>query len=158
MKKIFFIFIIIALYIKSSIESNNILSTKVESGLKCIFSSKKNVEVLNSLVETFFKESSVIYYLDSVFKTGDIMKECFNINIMDIIKEYMPLTNSPKLQSSLKTALILNKIQKSNAPILLRKYLFDTIDKTDLISAKKECIVVTSQHPYEQYNYICDLL
>ena len=52
---------------------------------------------------------------------------------------------------------MLNNIQNYNAPLLLRKYLYDTAVKTDIIKAKKECIDITKMVPYDKFKNICNL-
>ena len=66
--------------------------------------------------------------------------------------------SSPAFQSTQKQYFMLSHVKDLDAPILLRKYLYDNIANTDLNTAKKECLEVTSQPPYEKYNYICHLL
>ena len=160
MKKILLILLIISLSINSSIEAEAISSAKVKGYITCLLSSKKRVEEITSIFETLFKENNILGYLGLLSPITNIAQECFGINISDLIKNFIgfAFARSPLLQTSPKTSLILKQVQNLDAPILLRKYLYDNIVQKDLITAKKECLVVTSQHPFEKYNYICDLL
>ena len=155
MKKIFLIFLI-ALSIKSSKEEIKDLSKNLGGYIKCMLSSKKFVDNLSQAVETIFKASSIVEYMGLIGNLEPILKTCFGIKIEEIIKYLMP--SSLSLQSSQKKSFVLNQVKDLDAPILLRKYLYDNIAYTDFNTAKKECIEVTSQPPYEKYNYICYFL
>ena len=154
MKKIFLIFLIV-LSIKSSKEQKKDLSKKVGGYIKCMLSSKKYVESLSKTIETIFLASDMMGYLGLVGDLEPILKTCFGLKIEDIIKYIM---SSPAFQSTQKQYFMLSHVKDLDAPILLRKYLYDNIANTDLNTAKKECLEVTSQPPYEKYNYICHLL
>ena len=158
MKKILLVLLIISLSINSSLEEEATLSTKVKSYITCLLSSKKNVEDISTIFETLFKENSLIGFASLLNPLNNIMQECFGMTVFDLLNIFKGFTSTPLFQTSPKTSLILKQVQNLDAPILLRKYLYDNIVQKDLITAKKECFVVTSQHPFEKYNYICDLL
>ena len=68
------------------------------------------------------------------------------------ISKFLGLKSEPKVPE------VLNKIKNFNAPILLRKYLYDFISKNGLEYAKNECLSLIKEKPFVQYKKICSLL
>ena len=128
---------------------------KFTSALKCFFDTTENINTLSKLIEAVWTKERLLDILGPVFGFADIAQTCLGINIIDIIREFIPIPSF--LNSEINKGIILNQIHKANAPILLRKYLYDTAVKSDIFKAKKECKEMTKMTPYDKYKNICDL-
>ena len=128
---------------------------KFTSALKCFFDTTENINTLSKLIEAVWTKEKLFEILGPVFGFADIAQTCLGINIIDIIREFIPIPSF--LNSEINKGIILNQIHKANAPILLRKYLYDTAVKSDIFKAKKECKEMTKMTPYDKYKNICDL-
>ena len=120
--------------------------------LKCFFSTEENI---NSIIEVFSSlfDQGVSGILSKIVNLSPIIKSCMGVDIYEIIEKYLPFMQSFQVQQQ----YMLNNIQNYNAPLLLRKYLYDTAVKTDIIKAKKECIDITKMVPYDKFKNICNL-
>ena len=149
MKHIYLLFLLIM-----SFNLSNQLKTLSEMAvvkLKCFFSTEENI---NSIIEVFSSlfDQDVFGILPKIVNLSPIIKSCMGVDIYEIIK-YLPFMQSFQVQQQ----YMLNNIQNYNAPLLLRKYLYDTAVKTDIIKAKKECIDITKMVPYDKFKNICNL-
>ena len=149
MKHIYLLFLLIM-----SFNLSNQLKTLSEMAvvkLKCFFSTEENI---NSIIEVFSSlfDQEVFVILPKIVNLSPIIKSCMGVDIYEIIK-YLPFMQSFQVQQQ----YMLNNIQNYNAPLLLRKYLYDTAVKTDIIKAKKECIDITKMVPYDKFKNICNL-
>ena len=120
--------------------------------LKCFFATNDNINKIIEFFDCLFDNT----FWDIIFKGMNlfpIIQSCLGIDIMEIIKQYIPLMQSFQVQQQ----YMLNNIQNYNAPLLLRKYLYDIAVKTDIINAKKECNDITKMAPYDKYKNICNL-
>ena len=149
MKHIYLLFLLIM-----SFNLSNQLKTLSEMAvvkLKCFFSTEENI---NSIIEVFSSlfDQGVFGILSKIVNLSPIIKSCMGVDIYEIIK-YLPFMQSFQVQQQ----YMLNNIQNYNAPLLLRKYLYDTAVKTDIIKAKKECIDITKMVPYDKFKNICNL-
>ena len=149
MKHIYLLFLLIM-----SFNLSNQLKTLSEMAvvkLKCFFSTEENI---NSIIEVFSSlfDQGISGILSKIVNLSPIIKSCMGVDIYEIIK-YLPFMQSFQVQQQ----YMLNNIQNYNAPLLLRKYLYDTAVKTDIIKAKKECIDITKMVPYDKFKNICNL-
>ena len=151
MKKLY-IFLIILLSLEFSYQFNT-LPNKINVALKCFFDTQENINNLAEAIDMIWTQSGMINLLSAALKLGTIAEKCLKINIMDILKPFLPTS----LNSEINKGIVLNKIQKAKAPILLRKFLYDTVEKSDIPKAKKECKEMTNATPYDKYKTICDL-
>ena len=150
MKHIYLLFLLIM-----SFNLSNQLKTLSEMAvvkLKCFFSTEENI---NSIIEVFSSlfDQGVSGILSKIVNLSPIIKSCMGVDIFEIIEKYLPFMQSFQVQQQ----YMLNNIQNYNAPLLLRKYLYDTAVKTDIIKAKKECIDITKMVPYDKFKNICNL-
>ena len=150
MKHIYLLFLLIM-----SFNLSNQLKTLSEMAvvkLKCFFSTEENI---NSIIEVFSSlfDQDVFGILPKIVNLSPIIKSCMGVDIYEIIEKYLPFMQSFQVQQQ----YMLNNIQNYNAPLLLRKYLYDTAVKTDIIKAKKECIDITKMVPYDKFKNICNL-
>ena len=150
MKHIYLLFLLIM-----SFNLSNQLKTLSEMAvvkLKCFFSTEENI---NSIIEVFSSlfDQDVFGILPKILNLSPIIKSCMGVDIYEIIEKYLPFMQSFQVQQQ----YMLNNIQNYNAPLLLRKYLYDTAVKTDIIKAKKECIDITKMVPYDKFKNICNL-
>ncbi len=150
MKHIYLLFLLIM-----SFNLSNQLKTLSEMAvvkLKCFFSTEENI---NSIIEVFSSlfDQGVSGILSKIVNLSPIIKSCMGVDIYEIIEKYLPFMQSFQVQQQ----YMLNNIQNYNAPLLLRKYLYDTAVKTDIIKAKKECIDITKMVPYDKFKNICNL-
>ena len=104
-----------------------------------------NIIIINNIIISVFEE---FFSQPFSFFPENSINFIENINIFEIIK----LNSEPKIPE------VLNKIKNFNAPILLRKYLYDFISKNGLEYAKNECLSLISEKPFIQYKRICSLL
>ena len=150
MKHIYLLFLLIM-----SFNLSNQLKTLSEMAvvkLKCFFSTEENI---NSIIEVFSSlfDQGISGILSKIVNLSPIIKSCMGVDIYEIIEKYLPFMQSFQVQQQ----YMLNNIQNYNAPLLLRKYLYDTAVKTDIIKAKKECIDITKMVPYDKFKNICNL-
>ena len=147
--------LIILLILLSFDYSNQItkLPDKFIPVLKCVFSSVDRINSLTTIVETVFKSSSTFDWFFCLPTLINIAEECFEIDLAEIINQF--INNQIVFQNQKET--ILKKVQTANAPLLLRKYLYDTTIKNDIFKAKRECEEMTLMVPYDKYKNICEL-
>ena len=150
MKKIYLILIIlISLNFSNQFTK---LPNKIVTMVKCFFGSAENINILTTFVDTIFSSDEIYLYLAPVMNLVKVITDCTGIDI----KEFIPFfPGFAKVQNNKE--IVLNKLQDAKAPILLRKYLYDTALKDDLTKAKRECDEMTNMTPYEEYKNICDL-
>ena len=150
MKQIYFIFLlVISMNYANQAQT---LSEKVVLKLKCLLATPRNIQELSEIFESLFNQSS-IEILINAFKLVPVLKNCFGIDIMEIIEKFLPSMQSLQVQQQ----NMLYNIQNYNAPLLLRKYLYDTAVNTNVINAKKECVDMTKMIPYDKYKNICNI-
>ena len=122
---------------KAQIRMNN-----VNKGLKCFLDNKELMAETMNLIELIFFNK---IKLDILFKISSLLngfKVCFG----DIMKLFS------------KNDVTLMQVKKYEAPLLLRKHIFDYINNNGLINAEEECQKITEQEPYVSYRKICNLL
>ncbi len=148
MKKAYFILILII----SSELSNQFqeLPPSAVRAIKCIFGSKEHIESLNFFVETVFSQDNFFNWLASGLGLAGVLTKCLNIDIIEILKKYLVKGEEEK-------ASLLNNLQKANAPILLRKHLYDLVAKDEILKAIRNCYDITKMTPYDKYQNICNL-
>ena len=147
MKQIYFILLLLI-----SINLSNQVRTVPEKYMlkfKCVFAQTSYIEQITGLFDSLFDGG----ILGKALLLNDMFHECFNIDLYEIIKKFLPFGVSAYAQ----TQDILINVQNYNAPLLLRKYLYDTAVKSDIINAKKECNDITKMMPYDKYKNICNL-
>ena len=150
MKKIYLILIIlISLNFSNQFTK---LPNKIVTMVKCFFGSAENINVLTSFVDTIFSSDQICQYLFPLMNLANVVNVCTRIDLLKLIPIF---SGFAKVQN--KKEIVLNKLQDAKAPILLRKYLYDTALKEDLTKAKRECDEMTNMTPYEEYKNICDL-
>ena len=150
MKHIFLLFLLII-----SFNLSNQVKTLPETAvvkLKCFFSTNENINLITNFLESLFNQP-ILSLLQKAMALSPIVKSCLGVDIIELITKFLPLMQSFQVQQQ----YMLNNIQNYNAPLLLRKYLYDTAIKTDIINAKKECIDMTKMVPYDKYKNICNL-
>ena len=150
MKKIYLILIILISFNFSNQFTK--LPNKIVTMVKCFFGSAENINVLTSFVDTIFSSNSSLQFLISLMNLANVVNVCTGIDLLKLIQIF---SGFAKVQN--KKEIVLNKLQDAKAPILLRKYLYDTALKEDLTKAKRECDEMTNMTPYEEYKNICDL-
>ena len=152
MKQIYFIFLLIISINFANQAKIQTLSEKVVVKFKCLFATPEKIEVLSDIFESLFVDPFMLVFI-KVMNLLPILETCFGIDIMEIIKKLIPSMQSFQVQQQ----IMLYNVQNYNAPLLLRKYLYDTAINTNVINAKKECIDVTKKIPYDKYKNICNI-
>ena len=150
MKQIYFILLLLI-----SINLSNQVRTVPEKYMlkfKCVFAQTSYIEQITGLFDSLF-DGGIFSIAGKALLLNDMFHECFNIDLYEIIKKFLPFGVSAYAQ----TQDILINVQNYNAPLLLRKYLYDTAVKSDIINAKKECNDITKMTPYDKYKNICNL-
>ena len=148
MKKAFFILILI---ISSELSSQfQELPPKAVRAIKCIFGTKEHIETLNNFLDTVFTQDNYFYWIFSGVSLAGILQTCLNIDIIDLIKKYLLKAEEQKV------SLLMN-LQKADGPVLLRKYLYDLVEKNDVLKAKRNCYEMTKMSPYDKHQNICNL-
>ena len=140
--KIIYLILIIFISFNLSNQTEE-LSEKGVNMLKCFFSTKERIDIMYSIFEKLFKSAG--YELIAIAtKLIPIIKECTGLEIK------LPF-------GSFQYNIILKNVQEADAPLLLRKYLYDTAVKNNIFEAKKECYQLTKMVPYDKYKNICSL-
>ena len=150
MKHIFLLFLLII-----SFNLSNQVKTLPETTvvkLKCFFSTNENINLITDFLESLFDKNFYVI-LSRAMALFPIIKSCLGVDILEIISKFLPFMQSFQVQQQ----YMLNNIKNYNAPLLLRKYLYDTAIETDIINAKKECIDMTKMVPYDKFKNICNL-
>ena len=147
MKKLYLILIILISFDFSN--QFNTLPNKLVPVVKCFFGSAENIKTLTGFVELAFGNMDKIYVITNF---GNLVQECLGVALKDILP-FLPFLNAVQNQKE----VILNKLKKANAPLLLKRYLYDATVKSDVFKAKRECVEMTQMTPYDQYKKICDL-
>ena len=150
MKQIYIIFLLIISFNLSNQEKTLPEMTVVK--LKCFFATDENINKITGFLESLFDgEISDIFIKINGLST--IIESCLGFSLVELIMKFLPFGQSFQVQQQ----YMLNNIKNYNAPLLLRKYLYDTAVKTDIINAKKECIDMTKMVPYDKFKNICYL-
>ena len=140
--KIIYLILIIFISFNLSNQTEE-LSEKGVNMLKCFFLTKERIDIMYSIFEKLFKSAG--YELIAIAtKLIPIIKECTGLEIK------LPF-------GSFQNNNILKNVQEADAPLLLRKYLYDTAVKNNIFEAKKECYQLTKMVPYDKYKNICSL-
>ena len=140
--KIIYLILIIFISFNLSYQTEE-LSEKGVNMLKCFFLTKERIDIMYSIFEKLFR--SATYELIAIAtKLIPIIKECTGLEIK------LPF-------GSFQNNIILKNVQEADAPLLLRKYLYDTAVKNNIFEAKKECYQLTKMIPYDKYKNICSL-
>ncbi len=140
--KIIYLILIIFISFNLSNQTEE-LSEKGVNMLKCFFLTKERIDIMYSIFEKLFRSAS--YELIAIApKLIPIIKECTGLEIK------LPF-------GSFQNNIILKNVQEADAPLLLRKYLYDTAVKNNIFEAKKECYQLTKMVPYDKYKNICSL-
>ena len=140
--KIIYLILIIFISFNLSNQTEE-FSEKGVNMLKCFFSTKERIDIMYSIFEKLFKSAS--YELIAIAtKLIPIIKECTGLEIK------LPF-------GSFQNNNILKNVQEADAPLILRKYLYDTAVKNNIFEAKKECYQLTKMVPYDKYKNICSL-
>ena len=151
MKRIFLVFILL---LSIELSKGQLTTDKMRGVFKCFISSQSNIDKISSFIEALFKENNAVMWLSYFYQLQLVIKDCIGIDLVEIAKE-MILGGKIKLLSQQKTYEILAKLKNSNAPILLRKYLYDYISQNGLEHAKKQCDEITREKPYDKFKNIC---
>ena len=144
--KIIYLILIIFISFNLSNQTEE-LSEKGVNMLKCFFLTKERIDIMYSIFEKLFKTTNPmdLYALITIApKLIPIIKECTGFEIE------LPF-------GSFQNNNILKNVQEADAPLLLRKYLYDTAVKNNIFEAKKECYQLTKMVPYDKYKNICSL-
>ena len=144
--KIIYLILIIFISFNLSNQTEE-LSEKGVNMLKCFFLTKERIDIMYSIFEKLFKTTNPmeLYELITIApKLIPIIKECTGFEIK------LPF-------GSFQNNNILKNVQEADAPLLLRKYLYDTAVKNNIFEAKKECYQLTKMVPYDKYKNICSL-
>ena len=144
--KIIYLILIIFISFNLSNQTEE-LSEKGVNMLKCFFLTKERIDIMYSIFEKLFKTTNPmeLYELIAIApKLLPIIKECTGFEIK------LPI-------GSFQNNNILKNVQEADAPLLLRKYLYDTAVKNNIFEAKKECYQLTKMIPYDKYKNICSL-
>ena len=144
--KIIYLILIIFISFNLSNQTEE-LSEKGVNMLKCFFLTKERIDIMYSIFEKLFKTTNPmeLYELIAIAtKLIPIIKECTGLEIK------LPF-------GSFQYNIILKNVQEADAPLLLRKYLYDTAVKNNIFEAKKECYQLTKMVPYDKYKNICSL-
>ena len=148
MKKLYLILIILISFDFSN--QFNTLPNKLVPVVKCFFGSAENIKTLTEFVDAAFGNIANMFVVAP--KLGALFQECLGVALKDILP-FLPFLNAVQNQKE----VILNKLKKANAPLLLKRYLYDATVKNDVFKAKRECVEMTQMIPYDQYKKICDL-
>ena len=140
--KIIYLILIIFISFNLSNQTEE-LSEKGVNMLKCFFLTKERIDIMYSIFEKLFR-SAGIELITIAPKLIPIIKECTGFEIK------LPF-------GSFQNNNILKNVQEADAPLLLRKYLYDTAVKNNIFEAKKECYQLTKMVPYDKYKNICSL-
>ena len=140
--KIIYLILIIFISFNLSNQTEE-LSEKGVNMLKCFFLTKERIDIMYSFFEKLFMSEMDKLYLIYI-KLKPIIKECTGFEIE------LPF-------GSFQNNNILKNVQEADAPLLLRKYLYDTAVKNNIFEAKKECYQLTKMVPYDKYKNICSL-
>ena len=140
--KIIYLILIIFISFNLSNQTEE-LSEKGVNMLKCFFLTKERIDIMYSIFEKLFR-SAGIELITIAPKLIPIIKECTGFEIK------LPF-------GSFQNNIILKNVQEADAPLLLRKYLYDTAVKNNIFEAKKECYQLTKMVPYDKYKNICSL-
>ena len=140
--KIIYLILIIFISFNLSNQTEE-LSEKGVNMLKCFFLTKERIDIMYSIFEKLFR-SAGIELITIAPKLIPIIKECTGLEIK------LPF-------GSFQNNIILKNVQEADAPLLLRKYLYDTAVKNNIFEAKKECYQLTKMVPYDKYKNICSL-
>ena len=149
MMKRTFLIIVLLLSFELTKESDSIKNNLMVI-TKCFLNTKSNRDTMIKLFERLFTFKSIFELIAPISNLIALIKECTGKEI-DISK-FLGLKSEPKVPE------VLNKIKNFNAPILLRKYLYDFISKNGLEYAKNECLSLIKEKPFVQYKKICSLL
>ena len=144
--KIIYLILIIFISFNLSNQTEE-LSEKGVNMLKCFFLTKERIDIMYSIFEKLFKTTNPTELLELIAiatKLKPIIKECTGFEIK------LPF-------GSFQNNNILKNVQEADAPLLLRKYLYDTAVKNNIFEAKKECYQLTKMVPYDKYKSICSL-
>ena len=141
--KIIYLILIIFISFNLSYQTEE-LSEKGVNMLKCFFLTKERIDIMYSIFEKLFSSSASYELIAVAAKLKPIIEECTGVEIK------LPL-------GSFQNNNILKNVQEADAPLLLRKYLYDTAVKNNIFEAKKECYQLTKMIPYDKYKNICSL-
>ena len=141
--KIIYLILIIFISFNLSNQTEE-LSEKGVNMLKCFFLTKERIDIMYSIFEKLFKTTNPMELYAIYIKLKPIIKECTGFEIE------LPF-------GSFQNNNILKNVQEADAPLLLRKYLYDTAVKNNIFEAKKECYQLTKMIPYDKYKNICSL-
>ena len=144
--KIIYLILIIFISFNLSNQTEE-LSEKGVNMLKCFFLTKERIDIMYSIFEKLFKTTNPMELYELIpiaIKLKPIIKECTGFEIE------LPF-------GSFQNNNILKNVQEADAPLLLRKYLYDTAVKNNIFEAKKECYQLTKMVPYDKYKNICSL-
>ena len=152
MKKQFLILIFL-LSIQNSLQIVKLSDKGVEI-FKCIFDDREKIDSYLNMIYTLYTSDQTLSLLIPLLSSATSIGNCFgltNEDIMKIIMEYIPIPGE------LSQIFMLKNIREANAPLLLRKYLYDTVIKNGASKAKIECYQMTKMTPYDNYKSLCNL-
>ena len=149
MKKIYSILILL-LSFQFSYQIDK-LPDKVSVVLKCFFGKKEYIDNLIESIDIIFNAKSLLDYLSLITYLPGMVMDCTGLNLFELI----PF--NPFGYSQIQKDTILKNVQNANAPLLLKKYLYDIAANSDIAHARKECYEMTKMVPYDKYKNICDL-
>ena len=141
--------ITLLIFLLSNFSKAQTTTSSVYKGVKCLFNDKKTMNNIENVLELFFSNDN-----QAVIKVLTLLspiKDCFGINITGLISSTLSLQKE-------SNDAVLNQVKNYDAPIILRKYIYDYASNKGMISAKEECQKITEQEPYISYKNICNLL
>ena len=148
----FIFLIIVALSFKFSLQKDSQMPPEIKNLTDCIFSETKRYQALLEFIAEIAKSGNYINWITKALNLNVITQDCLGLNIADLIKKFLPV-----YQNINSKGVMLKKMKNLNAPVLLRKYIYDIYTESGIDEAKKECINMTKEKPYDKYNYICKL-
>ena len=150
MKKIYSILILLLSFQFSNQVDK--LPDKVSVVLKCFFGKKEYIDNLIISIDAIFNAKHTWDYAVPLNYLLGMVLDCTGLNLFELIQI------NPFGYSQIQKDTILKNVQNANAPLLLRKYLYDITAKSDIAHARKECNEMTKMVPYDKYKNICDLI
>ena len=141
--------ITLLIFLLSNFSKAQTTTNSVYKGLKCLFNDKKTMNNIENVIELFFSNDS-----RAMIKALTLLspiKDCFGLNITGLISSTLSLKKETN-------DVILNQVKNYDAPIVLRKYIYDYANNNGMVSANEECQKITEQEPYVNYKKICNLL
>lgn len=144
-------FSLLILFLLSFSEAQ-ITINKVNKALKCILDNKNDMDKIVDSFEIIFSNGDVYSLIGNIVSLiVGAVKNCLGEISLKSFSKLISLNKK-------KNDVILMQVKKYEAPIFLRKYIYDYVNNNGLINAEEECQKITEQEPYVSYRKICNLL